>query len=344
MTTTTTARPPLALPDEFLAAVLADPFDDGPRLVAADYLEERGCPRGEFVRVQCELAADEWPCNCTCEYEHGIGCPAGRAEYLRRRERELLEAHGAAWAAPVAAAFGLTRSGVDHGHSGGKGGVRWSWDRGFVGCVTVPSVAVLFGGPCGACWVGEDDHRHRVVHDCRFCHGTGRTPGCAAALFGAAPIKGVAVADREPYQGASGWFWYDVDATLRGSLGSGHPASNLPSALFAALKGGKTLADYGRYYPTRPAALEALSRAAVDLGRSLTGAACGRCNGGGTLCKCRGCGTLFRHVHRYSDCGNAACEGERSDDVPCPGCDGRGTVRKPGLPAIVWPATEEESR
>jgi uncharacterized protein (TIGR02996 family) len=40
-----------------LQAILADPDDDLPRLVYADYLEERGDPRAEFIRLQCQLAA-----------------------------------------------------------------------------------------------------------------------------------------------------------------------------------------------------------------------------------------------------------------------------------------------
>jgi uncharacterized protein (TIGR02996 family) len=41
-----------------LAAVLADPDDDGPRLVYADWLTAQGDPRGEFITVQCALAKD----------------------------------------------------------------------------------------------------------------------------------------------------------------------------------------------------------------------------------------------------------------------------------------------
>jgi uncharacterized protein (TIGR02996 family) len=40
----------------FLQAILANPDDDTLRLIYADWLEERGDPRGEFIRVQIELA------------------------------------------------------------------------------------------------------------------------------------------------------------------------------------------------------------------------------------------------------------------------------------------------
>ncbi|MCB9672082.1 MAG: TIGR02996 domain-containing protein [Alphaproteobacteria bacterium] len=41
------------LPPDLLAAVVAAPDDDGPRLVLADALLERGDPRGELIRLQC---------------------------------------------------------------------------------------------------------------------------------------------------------------------------------------------------------------------------------------------------------------------------------------------------
>lgn len=40
-----------------LAACHAEPTDDTPRLVLADWLEEHDDPRGEFVRLQCRIAA-----------------------------------------------------------------------------------------------------------------------------------------------------------------------------------------------------------------------------------------------------------------------------------------------
>jgi len=48
---------------EFLGEILANPDDVTARLVYADWLEERGDPRSEFIRVQCRLAelSDEDP-------------------------------------------------------------------------------------------------------------------------------------------------------------------------------------------------------------------------------------------------------------------------------------------
>jgi uncharacterized protein (TIGR02996 family) len=41
--------------DAFIAAVLAEPGSDTPRLVYADWLEERGDPRAEFLRLEDQL-------------------------------------------------------------------------------------------------------------------------------------------------------------------------------------------------------------------------------------------------------------------------------------------------
>lgn len=43
--------------DAFIRAILADPADDAARLIYADWLEERGNPRGEYLRLEVALAA-----------------------------------------------------------------------------------------------------------------------------------------------------------------------------------------------------------------------------------------------------------------------------------------------
>lgn len=65
------------------AAVLAAPDDDAPRLVFADWLLERGDPRGELITTQIALANRP-----------------GDAE-LVVRERELMKAHRELWLAPL---------------------------------------------------------------------------------------------------------------------------------------------------------------------------------------------------------------------------------------------------
>src|SRR5262245_33619674 len=72
-------------PDAFLETIRQNPDDDGPRLVYADWLEERGDPLGEFIRVQCELA----------RAQRNNDLP--ELDALQVREEQLLTAHGIAW-------------------------------------------------------------------------------------------------------------------------------------------------------------------------------------------------------------------------------------------------------
>ncbi|HKB34812.1 MAG TPA: TIGR02996 domain-containing protein, partial [Gemmataceae bacterium] len=67
----------------FLQAIIEEPDDVGLRLIFADWLDERGDPRGEFIRVQClleEIEEDD-----------------PRRVELKTRERELLAAHEREW-------------------------------------------------------------------------------------------------------------------------------------------------------------------------------------------------------------------------------------------------------
>src|SRR5262245_20213239 len=77
----------------FLQVIGSSPDDDGPRLLYADYLEEKGDPAGvaraEFIRVQCAQDAS-----------------ATVDESLRRRERALLAEHWRAWLKPACQALG----------------------------------------------------------------------------------------------------------------------------------------------------------------------------------------------------------------------------------------------
>lgn len=69
-------------------AVVADPHDDAPRLIFADWLEEHGHGnRAEFIRVQCRLAT--------------LDDDAPARSPLERRERQLWQKHRVAWRAPL---------------------------------------------------------------------------------------------------------------------------------------------------------------------------------------------------------------------------------------------------
>ncbi|MFO0598889.1 MAG: TIGR02996 domain-containing protein [Myxococcaceae bacterium] len=92
---------------DLLAAVHANPGDDGPRLVFADYLMERQDPRGDFIRLQVEGHAH---------------LPGRRKAELERRAAMLLLQHRVAWSP-----FGL----------------EWRFVRGFPASVKLSASAVF---------------------------------------------------------------------------------------------------------------------------------------------------------------------------------------------------------
>lgn len=71
----------------FLEAIQANPEDEVPRLVYADWLDDQGDPRGELIRVQCEIARS--PDNDP------------NRKRLEHRESELLEDYGETWLEPL---------------------------------------------------------------------------------------------------------------------------------------------------------------------------------------------------------------------------------------------------
>jgi uncharacterized protein (TIGR02996 family) len=88
-----------------VADVVAHPDDDGPRLVLADWLVERGDPRGELIQLQCA---------------------ARPSEALAARADELVAAHGLRWGAHLL-----------------PDAYTWSFERGFVSTVSRCDPAAL---------------------------------------------------------------------------------------------------------------------------------------------------------------------------------------------------------
>lgn len=61
---------------EFLAAIAADPADDGLKLVYADWLDDRGDRRGQIIRLSVELR------RLTHMYQPGLHVSADWEELL----------------------------------------------------------------------------------------------------------------------------------------------------------------------------------------------------------------------------------------------------------------------
>src|SRR5438874_10019999 len=70
---------PMTTEEDLLRAILDDINDAPRRLVFADWLEERGDPRAEWVRIDCELAR--------------LGLKDDRRPALEARQRQLWESH-----------------------------------------------------------------------------------------------------------------------------------------------------------------------------------------------------------------------------------------------------------
>ncbi|MFO0808814.1 MAG: TIGR02996 domain-containing protein [Gemmataceae bacterium] len=100
----------------FLRLIASAPDDDAPRLIYADWLDERGDPRGAFIRAQCALA--RLPAN-----------DPRRAD-LEAVVNQLKAAHAAEWTRRI--------SGLVSGHE---------FRRGFVEEVTLSADALLEHGP-----------------------------------------------------------------------------------------------------------------------------------------------------------------------------------------------------
>lgn len=103
---------------ELVAAVLASPDDDAPRLVYADWLQERGDPRGELIAIQVELAVMR-------RDPSGDWARPAHAQARIARENALLREHLATWARPY----------HPIGEAPGSGPPALQFDRGFVHAV-----------------------------------------------------------------------------------------------------------------------------------------------------------------------------------------------------------------
>jgi uncharacterized protein (TIGR02996 family) len=124
-----------------LAAVRAEPENDLPRLVYADWLYEHGeYDRSELIRVQCGMAiisANSHTCRkgdpnseswCGACGAHTFAAP------LHERSDEILRTHGTEWLT------GIFSDDRRHAKIRTRG---WGWMRGFVELVSIDSIRWL---------------------------------------------------------------------------------------------------------------------------------------------------------------------------------------------------------
>jgi uncharacterized protein (TIGR02996 family) len=107
---------------QLLAAVLADPSDDVPRQVYADFLLERGAPRGEFITVQLALARRQ-------------------DTELKARSDALLKKHQPEWVGRFAGTQMKLTIGQKSWNRGSP--TKWTFARGFVDTVSMQSADLI---------------------------------------------------------------------------------------------------------------------------------------------------------------------------------------------------------
>lgn len=251
-----------------LAAILATPADDLPRLVYADWLDENGeGERAEFIRLAVEIERlGGYYGACKVAHPNAIvGCGSCEACKITRRMDVLIE------------------DGDPHDITAGwQIAPQWAWSyreyeqvapcpeaivrRGFVHTV-VCTLADWVGGECERCGgSGMSEREYHGVTDsdggCPTCSGTGRTSGIGPAVVRSHPVEAVRVTDREPFESEGTWSWYPV-----GYEPGFHEESDLPVDVLFLMEGSDiTLSERGRhihYSNTRDAAMLALSAACI---------------------------------------------------------------------------------
>lgn len=231
--------------DDLMAAIIANPRDDGLRLVMADWLDEHGdSRRAEFIRLQIRIAEIERFCSCgSCVKLRGGGqCTNGPCAVSRERDEQP---DGTSRNAMLR----LKESNLlDFGFDEIPKYTKITYCRGFPAEVTLTMAQFLDGERCGQCGgskvVPRPNRKRRDAPaiDCPDCHGSGRTPGVIDRLV-AWPIEKVTISDAVIH--ASG----GNDTYYVGNLGL------FPNVYWQGLEG----------HRTRSSALAALSYAAVRL-------------------------------------------------------------------------------
>ncbi len=194
-----------------IKVVLEAPNDALPRLVYADYIEERGRPEwAEFIRLQCEYALlGECPPSLCCVLSQS---PKHWCTYqswheknptAHKLERRMHELFG-----NPPTLFGLTQVlSTDHlveaisekvanGENSSITDNLAVYKKGFVAEVYL-KLFCFIGYPCARTDCFNED-ASGPSEECPCCNGTGRHAGIARSLFKSQPIEKVVITNKKP--------------------------------------------------------------------------------------------------------------------------------------------------
>ncbi len=250
-----------------LTAVCAAPADDWPRLVYADWLEDRDPERAAFIRVQCgRVAAEREYDECLmADLSH---CDSTRTAATKRR-KELVDREVELWLqvrdsyTPCEMQFIIENGRMRDRHRPSHVIVR----RGFPDVIQC-TLAEFVGEGCWACHgqrgrtVQNGGYRefsgsYPTWQDCSICSGTGRRERLAeVAAREMWPVTGVRLTGVEPINtGEFGWRFTAANQ-LRGPY-------MLPYEIYQALPGWRPSGQTQPTWRSRDLALAALSDAGV---------------------------------------------------------------------------------
>lgn len=281
MTVTTTHHTD-ATGNALYAAILANPFDLLPRLVYADWLDENAgntetCPECRGYGKVYHDGGSLFPSAIVgCLKCDGTGrvpnhC-AERAEFIRLDcepggighgdARRLWHRHNAdLWAGDLYSAGLVTVSPACREPAYQTDAWRAVVRNGFVEDIRCP-LEWWTGGECDC-----DDGYTGTPRDCPRCHGTGRTPGHGPEVVSRHPVTRVVATPDPIWQRTDGKWVAGVGRWLGAVVGTDPSETPLPDDVWQAFSD----TDKGWPYPSREAAVEALSRALVDWAREQAG-------------------------------------------------------------------------
>jgi uncharacterized protein (TIGR02996 family) len=240
-----------------MQAVLRHPADDLARLVFADEIERDEPEFAAFIRAQINDDEEYWidnPGKELCDFTS-----------LRTDWND--------WQATLTWAKELDP--IMPENSMNYSTVNWS--RGFPSAISLP-MALLMGGECPVCTnesvsetMNELGRQIGRMLPCPRCHGTGRTKSLFDTIFSQWPVERVTVSDKQPLPYGRDpeidrWGWF--------RLVSIDDESTVPDVLWQLMTGYNLCGGEPsniKWFPTRDAALIALSHAIVDLGRHRAG-------------------------------------------------------------------------